>query len=74
LEGLTRISWINTNQTKGTKRMNWYEIVELILILVWVTVLGLLVYQFGYESGERRAWEEVNRLREERERAEKLKL
>ncbi len=33
--------------------MHWYDIFELILILVWLTVLGLQVYLFGYESGER---------------------
>jgi hypothetical protein len=33
--------------------MRSYDIFELILILLWLTILGLQVYLFGYEDGKR---------------------
>ena len=33
--------------------MHWYDVFELILILIWLTVLGLQLYLFGFEKGER---------------------
>ena len=48
--------------------MHFADIGYVVVMALWSALVVLLSYRLGYGNGERKAWEEVSRCREEGEK------